>query len=167
MLGSHPFRLHSNSSPQRADSTAFIVTNPPSPDQMTSGQTSPRLGSREPPLNPLPPPTLSWAQGGKSKILRMKRPSSSGGVPWSQQSQLHSSHKFSLTGIPPRPPRNPARVRMGGRPSTSSGVLESTTSHTVPRLSMPNDVRRYELDSPGESTNWKHPFPVRHPSFLI
>lgn len=158
MLGSHPFRLRSNSSPQHAHSTA---TDPLSPDQLTSGQTSPRLGSREPPLRPLSPPTLSWAQSSKSRILRMKRPSSSGGVPWSQQGQLHSSHKLSLSGIPPRPPRNPARVRMGGRPSTSSGVLESTTSHAVPRLSMPNDVRRHELDSSGDSGSWEHPFSVR------
>ncbi|OBZ68915.1 Demethylmenaquinone methyltransferase [Grifola frondosa] len=99
---------------------------------------------------------VPWSQSAKRKVLRLRRPSSSGsGHPGSRELPPLPIHKSSA---PPRPPRNPARVKLASRPSTSSGVPDASNSRSIPRPHALSDSRVHK--SVGDSVSWEFPLPT-------
>ncbi len=142
MLAPHPSRLRSNSSPIRPqgghpESTLSSEIQPASSTSPQKPSELPRTRSGS--ISFFAAPSQSSGGIRKSKLFRLKRPSSSSAA-------LQPNYRSDLVAeppstTPPRPPRNPARATPVARPSSSSGVPSaqrklqrvrslSTTSHS-------------------------------------
>ncbi|KAI0357437.1 hypothetical protein OH77DRAFT_100776 [Trametes cingulata] len=104
------------------------------------------------------PEPLLRSSSGKRKLFRLKRPSSSHveKLAVKEDDGIVHGHPPASPSAPPRPPRHPGRVN--ARPSTSSGVPESSVSHATLRPGhTPTDSR--ELKASGDAADWEFPLP--------
>lgn len=156
MLAPYPVRLRSNSSPPRPRphnpdtsprlpsskhnapiSNASMPLPSSSPVPVPSSSSSPRIREESPPTvsrQKTRPVVPSPSQ--PRKMFRLKRPSSS-------SSALRPTYERDLLGpslssnrdepvVPPRPPRNPARIATTRRPQSASGVTPSQAKRQAP-----------------------------------
>ncbi|OCH90906.1 hypothetical protein OBBRIDRAFT_834627 [Obba rivulosa] len=158
MLGPYPTRLRSYSSPSRprATANADVADVPSETSAQQPSSSSPAAHAVENPkrahaksssaISPRP-------HGGKRKILRLKRPSSS-------SSAIQGSREFSSFPLepppPPRPPRNPARIKELGRTFAFASVADPTQFPIVPVATPSRSLEKRREDDP---TSWIFPHP--------
>lgn len=171
-------RANSTSAPLPESPREAMPSSPPLPRYPQTQQPGPST-----PLPPLPPPKNSGGlgdplnrstSGGKRKLFRLRRPATANADsrPASREPepQVLNHHKHSAMSLsafvnvnppfspsaPPRPPRNPARINLALRPTSSSGL-----SSKSPRLHVVADEpRRTQKLSGDTAADWEFPLPV-------